>query len=77
MFIRTVDDGLEKLLRAELPLPDDLGDVTFEAPTSGWSAQLSRITVNLFLYDVARSELPSRSLTQRQDSNGRPERRAP
>jgi hypothetical protein len=77
MFIRTVDDGLEKLLRAELPLPDDLGDITFEAPTSGWSAQLSRITVNLFLYDVARSELPSRSLTQRQETNGRPERRAP
>ncbi|MCW2491684.1 MAG: hypothetical protein QOH56_1767 [Pseudonocardiales bacterium] len=77
MFIRTVDDGLERLLRASLPLPEEIGDVAFDAPTSNWSAQLSRITVNLFLYDVSRSTQPTRSATQRIDSNGRSLRRAP
>jgi len=77
MFIRAVDDGLERLLRVSLPLPEAVGDITFDAPTSNWSAQLSRITVNLYLYDVMRSAQPTRSATQRLDANGKPERRAP
>jgi len=77
MFIRAVDDALEKLIRAELPLSDDAGDVTFDAPSSKWSAQLSRLTVNLFLYDVSRSNHPARSSTQRIDPTGRLERRPP
>lgn len=77
MFIRAVDEGLERLLRAALPLPSDVGDITFDSPSSTWSAQLSRITVNLFLYDVARSSHPSRTATARVDANGRLERRLP
>lgn len=65
MFIRVVDESLERLLRAELPLPAELGDVSFDQPTGTWSAQLSRLTVNLFLYDVARSGQPSRSPMRR------------
>jgi hypothetical protein len=65
MFIRTVDDGLERYLRAKLPLPPDRGDIAFESPTNNWSAQLSRLTINLFLYEVRRSSHPSRSATQR------------
>ena len=61
MFISVLETGLERLLRSELPLPDDVGDVTFDAPTSNWSAQLSRVTVNLFLYDISRSSQPARS----------------
>lgn len=75
MFIRVVDEGLEHLLRAELPLPEDVGDVSFDAPTGTWAAQLSRITVNLFLYDVSRSSIPSRSLPQRVAPNGRAQER--
>jgi hypothetical protein len=75
VFIRVVDEGLEHLLRAELPLPADVGDISFDAPTGTWAAQLSRITVNLFLYDVSRSSLPSRSLPQRVDANGRAQHR--
>jgi hypothetical protein len=74
VFIRVVDEGLEHLLRTELPLPDDVGDVNFDAPTASWAAQLSRITVNLFLYDVSRSSIPSRSFTQRV-ANGQAQRR--
>lgn len=59
MFISHVDSGLEKLLRTRLPLPEEIGDISFDAPSGTWSAQLSRITVNLFLYDVQRSNQPS------------------
>jgi hypothetical protein len=54
-----------------------VGDITFDSPSSTWSAQLSRITVNLFLYDVARSSHPSRAPVARVDANGRLERRLP
>ncbi len=76
MFIRLVDEGLERLLRSELPLPERVGDVTFDAPSSTWAAQLSRLTVNLFLFDIARSAQPVTSSTMRQ-SDGRVERRHP
>ncbi|WP_116948353.1 DUF4255 domain-containing protein [Jiangella endophytica] len=58
MQIPAVDEGLERLLRATLPLPPDIGDVSFERPSGTWSAQLSRVVVNLFLYAVSRSTLP-------------------
>ncbi|MBO3088038.1 DUF4255 domain-containing protein [Cellulomonas dongxiuzhuiae] len=60
MLIPAVQDGLERLLRASLPLPTEQGDVVFDAPTSTWSATVNRLTVNLFLYDVARSGQPAR-----------------
>lgn len=77
MFIRVVDDGLERLIRDRLPLPEDVGDVSFEAPTSTWSSQLSRITVSLFLFDVSRSSQPNRAAVRSLDENGRPLRRPP
>jgi hypothetical protein len=76
VFISHVDAGLERLLRTRLPLPDEVGDVSFEPPTGSWSAQLSRITVNLFLYDVQRSNQPSAPSVRAPE--GRPvERRRP
>lgn len=77
MFISVVESGLERLLREQLPLPEEIGDITFDTPTSNWSAQLSRVTVNLFLYDVSRSTHPSRSPVHRIGADGRAERRAP
>jgi hypothetical protein len=76
MFIRDVDEGLERLVRARLPLPETVGDVSFDPPTGTWSAQLSRLTVNLFLYHLDRSSHPTRSPQNRVDANGRAERRA-
>ncbi len=70
MFIRNVDESLERFIRDRMALSDDLGDVTFEAPTSNWSAQLSRITVNLFLYDVGLSTQPSRAALRRVGDDG-------
>jgi hypothetical protein len=77
MFIRNVDESLEKFIRERMALGDDLGDVTFDAPTSNWSAQLSRITVNLFLYDVGLSTQPSRAAMRRVGADGSVQQRAP
>jgi hypothetical protein len=77
VFIGVIDSALEAMLRAELPLPDDVGDVTFDAPTSNWSAQLSRVTVNLFLYDIVPSNQPGRSPVHRTRTDGRLEQRTP
>jgi len=77
VFIRYVDEGLERLIRDRLPLPEDLGDVSFEMPTGTWSAQISRLTVNFFLFQVDRSNQPTRSAQSRTTAEGRPERRAP
>ena len=76
MFISHVDSSLEKLLRARLPLPEEMGDVSFDPPSGTWSAQLSRITVNLFLYDVQRSNQPSAPAT-RKPEGGPAQRRRP
>lgn len=77
MFIRTVDDGLENMLRAQLPLPPDLGDVSFDPPGGTWAAQLSRLTVNLFLYEVVPSGKPVQTAMRRVDSDGKAQRRRP
>lgn len=76
MFISHVDSGLERLLRTRLPLPEEMGDVSFDPPNGTWSAQLSRITVNLFLYDVQRSSQPS-APSVRTPESGPAQRRRP
>lgn len=76
MIIPTVDSGLETLVRDSLPLPDPIGDVSFDPPSGTWSAQLSRITVNFFLFGVGRSPQPPRPATER-TVNGRVQRRQP
>lgn len=65
MIIPVVDAGLEALVREQLPLPNEIGDVSFDAPSGTWSAQLSRITVNLFLFGVGRSAQPPRPTVDR------------
>jgi hypothetical protein len=77
VLIPLVEEGLEKVLRESLPLPADVGDISFDPPASTWSAQLSRLTVNLFLYEVSRSTQPGQSPARRQDGTGRIERRVP
>ncbi|NED93735.1 DUF4255 domain-containing protein [Phytoactinopolyspora alkaliphila] len=72
-----MNDGLENMLRATVPLPPDLGDVSFERPSGTWSAQISRVTVNLFLYGVGRSPLPPSGGGSRLTDAGRLERQDP
>lgn len=77
ILIPAVEDGLESYLRSALPLSRETGDISFEAPSSTWAAQVNRITVSLFLYNVARSPLPPRPSAARPGADGRPEHRAP
>src|ERR1700710_826895 len=76
MIIPTIDTGLEALVRQALPLPVAVGDVSFDSPSGTWSAQLNRITVNLFLFGVGRSPQPPRPAVDRV-ADGRTQRRAP
>ena len=75
MLIPVVEDGLERLLRATLPLPPEQGDISFDQPSAQWSAQVNRLTVNLFLYGVSRSSQASRTPMTRTTSEGVVERR--
>jgi hypothetical protein len=76
MIIPTIDTGLESLVRQSLPLPSALGDVSFDSPSGTWSAQLNRITVNLFLFGIGRSPQPPRPAADRV-LDGRAQRRGP
>jgi len=77
MIVATIDSGLEAMVRADLPLPPELGDVSFDPPSGTWSAQLNRITVNLFLFGIGRSPQQPRPAIDRQGSNGMVQRRPP
>jgi hypothetical protein len=65
------------MVRATVPLPEDLGDVSFDAPSGAWSAQLSRLTVNLFLHEVGRSAQPPHPRADRRGPDGAMQRRPP
>ena len=74
MIVPVIDAGLEAMVRDLLPLPATLGDVSYDPPSGSWSAQLSRITVNLFLFGVGRSAQPPRPALN-QTVDGQPRRR--
>ena len=77
MFIRTVDEGLVRLLETKIPLPRTVADISFAPPTLGWAASVSRPTVNLFLYEVKPSERPGQAIVRRLSPDGRAQRRMP
>lgn len=70
MIISTIDGALEALIREQLPLEPQAGDVSFDPPSGTWSAQLNRITVNLFLFGVGRSGQPPRPALDRPGGTG-------
>jgi len=77
VLIPLVEQGLEKLVRMALPLPEQVGAVSFDPPSRSWAAQLSRITVSMFLFGVGRSPQPPRPMPERSGTDGRPQRRGP
>ena len=57
-----VDAALEAFVRTQVPLDPTEVDIAFEAPTTDWSARLSRRpTIDLFLWD-ARTALAERDV---------------
>ena len=77
MFISEVDQGFERLLREGLSFSEQAGDISFETPNDTWAASLSRLTINVFLYQVERSAQPSRSPVVRAGEDGTGLRRRP
>jgi hypothetical protein len=77
-MIADLDVGLRDLLIAQLRRHgfDDI-DVVFETPTSEWSSQLTRPTVNLFLCDLRKSAQPGQSGPDGGRDNGRAHERPP
>ncbi len=50
-MIHEVDEGIRRLL-ADGDVPGDQGELSFDAPTTEWTARRNAPTVNVFLYDI-------------------------
>jgi hypothetical protein len=70
MILPALEQSLERWLRAELPLPAESGDVSFETPNGTWGSAVSRPTVNLFLHEVQPGTRPHAVLQARADRDG-------
>lgn len=68
-MIQDVDDTLKALLIHKVPIDLAAIDISFEAPTKGWSSGVSRPTLNLFLYDI-RENHELRSNQRHRDVSG-------
>src|ERR1700754_2841248 len=56
-MLADLDETLRNLLRSELERHGFEGvDIAFDAPAREWSGQLSKPTVNIFLYDLREAE---------------------
>jgi len=74
-MLREIDESLEALLRAAVPLAATDIDVSFDAPNREWSAKLNRPTVNLFLADIRRSVERARTGVETVERDGQMVRR--
>lgn len=54
-MIQHIDRALEQHLRERVPLPESSIGVSFDAPDKTWGAALNRPTVNIFLWNLAKS----------------------
>lgn len=77
-MIHHVDKALETFLRQQVPLPEPSIDVSFRAPEGSWTASAARPTVDVFLWDVARSDRSNvTGLDERVAESGRRQQRVP
>jgi hypothetical protein len=74
-MLHQIDEALEALLRASVPLSATDIDVSFEAPDREWSSKLNRPTVNLFLWDIRLNTDRARSGMETIERDGVPMRR--
>lgn len=71
-MLADLDETLRALLKDELERHGFEGvDIEFDAPSREWSGQLSKPTVNLFLYDLREAESLRTSEWTRNQKNGR------
>src|ERR1700754_2418691 len=71
-MLADLDETLRGLLKEELEVHGFEGvDIAFDAPSRDWSGQLSKPTVNVFLYDLRETEALRTSEWGRLSRNGR------
>src|ERR687890_2217366 len=71
-MLADLDETLRAMLKAELERHGFEGvDIAFDAPAREWSGQLSKPTVNLFLYDLREAETMRTSEWSRVQKDGR------
>jgi Pvc16 N-terminal domain/Carboxypeptidase regulatory-like domain len=71
-MLADLDESLRGLLREELERHGFEGvDIAFDAPAREWSGQLSKPTVNVFLYDLRETEALRTSEWSRAQRDGR------
>ncbi|GAB3248727.1 Pvc16 family protein [Kineosporia babensis] len=70
MPVIALEHAFEIWLRDELPLPEEVGDVSFESPEGTWGSSITRPTINLFLFDVSRAAQPAVAPSPRRDATG-------
>jgi hypothetical protein len=71
-MLADLDETLRTLLKEELEVHGFEGvDIAFDAPSRDWSGQLSKPTVNVFLYDLRETESLRTSEWGRLSRNGR------
>jgi hypothetical protein len=71
-MLADLDETLRNLLKEELEVHGFEGvDIAFDAPSRDWSGQLSKPTVNVFLYDLREAEALRTSEWQRMKRDGR------
>lgn len=70
MPLTALERTLQEWMREELPLPEDVGDVSFESPEGTWGTSVTRPTMNLFLFDIARGDQQPVALPPRRDATG-------
>jgi Pvc16 N-terminal domain/Carboxypeptidase regulatory-like domain len=71
-MLADLDETLRALVRDELEVHGFEGvDIEFDAPSREWSGQLSKPTVNIFLYDLRESETLRQSEWSSVTRNGR------
>jgi hypothetical protein len=70
MPLSALESTLTAWLREQLPLPASVGDISFDSPDEAWAGALTRPTVNLFLFDIARAARPAIPIPPRRDPGG-------
>jgi hypothetical protein len=71
-MLADLDETLRTLLKEELEVHGFEGvDIAFDAPSRDWSGQLSKPTVNVYLYDLREAESLRTSEWGRMSRNGR------
>jgi hypothetical protein len=71
-MLADLDETLRSLLKEDLEAHGFEGvDIAFDAPSRDWSGQLSKPTVNVFLYDLREAETLRTSEWSRMTRNGR------